>query len=138
MYLTHYSPFEDIVSNLWGASGIPAVAAESGYDFAPSVDVVEKNDKWLFHFDVPGTERDNIHISVDANHLVVSGERHEDTKKEDAGYTYSERVHGKFERRFALPENTDPDSIDANIDNGVLTITVGKTAEIQPRQIPVK
>lgn len=138
MYLTNYSPLTDLVKNFW-APALTSASAEPISRAAPLVDVVEEKDKWLFHFDVPGIDRKDIHINVDSDQLVLSGERQRETKKEDdEGYVYTERMHGKFERRFSLPDSADRDTISAKITDGVLTVTVKKSPEVHPRNIPVE
>ena len=138
MYLTRYdyNPVLDIVKNFWGET-LPATT-NSANKLTPSADVVEKEDKWLFYFDVPGINHEDINISVEADQLIVTGERQQKVEaKEEDGYVYTERMHGKFERRFALPESADRDDISAEIDDGVLTVTVTKRAQVQPRRIQV-
>lgn len=72
------------------------------------------------------------------NRLNVSGKR-EDEKEEktDRYYTY-ERNYGSFTRSFTLPDGADVDKLRASLDQGVLTITIPKRPEVQPKKIAVK
>jgi HSP20 family protein len=68
----------------------------------------------------------------------VSGKREEEKKeKGDVYYTW-ERSCGIFTRSFKLPEGVDVDHIEAELKGGVLTISVPKKAEFQPRKVTVK
>jgi HSP20 family protein len=63
---------------------------------------------------------------VDEDVLMVKGEKKVREKEGDKSYRYSERSYGLFERRFHLPDTVDQDAIDANYENGVLTLILPK------------
>ena len=88
--------------------------------------------------DLPGVDSKDIDITMENGLLSLRGRRHGETKQEDGGYRRVERVSGEFFRRFALPDSADPEAISAQMSNGVLTVRIGKRAEIQPRRIQVK
>jgi HSP20 family protein len=87
--------------------------------------------------EVPGMGQKDLQLSLTQDVLTLSGER-----KTDAPEGYSvhrkERAHVKFARSFALPCKVELEKTTATVKNGLLTVTLPKTAEAQPRQITVK
>ena len=82
----------------------------------------------------------NIDITVSGDVLTLKGEKHYEKEEQDKNRHMSERAYGSFQRSFALPEGVDRDKIAADLSEGVLTVTLPKTAEAQKaqRKIEVK
>ncbi|GMH23845.1 hypothetical protein Nepgr_025688 [Nepenthes gracilis] len=92
----------------------------------------------IISLDVPGMRREDVKIEVEENRVLrVSGERRADEEAEGVKWHRAERTSGKFWRQFRLPGNADSDHIKANLDNGVLRITVPKIAKERRRQAKV-
>lgn len=87
--------------------------------------------------DLPGLEREDLEIRVEDGVLKVSGERKLEGPE---GYraVRTERVSGRFARRFTLPEDVDPAQAEAKLVNGVLTLRFAKRPDKQPRTIQVE
>jgi HSP20 family protein len=112
------------------------IAEEAAFNAA--FDVKETKDAFTFKADLPGMKPEDIDVKINQNRLTVSGKREaEKTDKGDTYYTY-ERSYGAFTRTFTLPEGVDADKIEANLENGVLTMKLPKKPESQPKQIDVK
>jgi HSP20 family protein len=107
-------------------------------DWLPAVDVEEQADAFLLRADLPGVDSKDIDITMENGLLSLRGRRESETKQQNGGYRRVERVSGEFFRRFTLPDSADPEAISAQMSNGVLTVRIGKRAEIQPRRIQVK
>jgi HSP20 family protein len=112
-------------------SGRPASA------FAPPFEVKETNDAFVLKADLPGVAEADLDIAVHNNVLTVSGSRQSEERKEGESYALYERQFGSFSRSFALPDMADGEKIEAKLDRGVLTLTIGKKAEAKPRKITV-
>jgi HSP20 family protein len=110
-------------------SGRPASA------FAPAFEVKETNDAFVLKADLPGVAESDLDIAVHNNVLSVSGSRQAEERREGESYALYERQFGSFSRSFALPDMADGDRIEAKLDRGVLTLTIGKKAEAKPRKI---
>jgi len=94
----------------------------------------EQVDVYLFAAGIdPGT----LDISMQQNLLTVAGER-KALVEEDADYYRKERFDGAFRRVITLPEDVDPDRVDARYRDGVLQIHVQRRETARPRQIEVK
>jgi len=103
----------------------------------PIVDVYENDESIVVKAEVPGVDKKDISVDIDNGVLTVKGERkHEEEVKEDRFYR-KERVYGKFQRSFRLPEGTDYDKINADFKDGILTVTVPKAEEKKPKQISI-
>lgn len=105
--------------------------------WAPAVEIYETTQNLVLIAEVPGFEKNDITISLENNQLTFAGERIV-TEKENRQYHRNERRFGKFERSFQLPGSFDGEKVQANLKNGLLTITVPKREEAKPKQIEVK
>lgn len=103
----------------------------------PAADVAFGSDDLVFTLDVPGMTPDDLTIEVQDGCLSVRGERPRPAAAEGATYVRAERPCGAFERRFLLPEGTDPEAIVASVQNGVLSLIVPKPERVKPRAIPI-
>lgn len=142
----HRSPFMwdpfDVVKGVMGEpSGLGRLGAPSKgirpSQFSPSFDVIEKGDSYIIKADMPGIKEDDIEITVTGGELTVSGSRKAEERHEGEGYYMHERAHGSFLRTFTLPSSVDADSIEADLQNGELTVTAPKRAEAKPKKIPI-
>lgn len=104
--------------------------------FRPDVDVIDAGGAYIIRVDVPGVSLDKLDVELDGSRLVVRGRRDDDRPK-GARVRTSERGHGSFERAFLLPSQTVAGQVEAELDHGVLTITVPVGAAGRPRKVPV-
>jgi HSP20 family protein len=73
-------------------------------------------------------------VSLSGDTLVLKGEKRQEKEEKDKNYHFSERSYGSFQRSFQLPLSIDRDKVAADFSNGVLRITLPKTAEAQKPQ----
>lgn len=109
-----------------------------GVEWAPAVDMVERDGRLVVRADVPGLGKDDVNVEIDDGHLVISGERSQEHEERHEGVYRSERIHGHFHRVIALPEGAEADQAKATFKNGVLEITMPLTARHHPRRLPVQ
>ena len=88
------------------------------------------------HADVPGFDRDSLNVVYKEGQLWIRGERK--VAREDGRYWHNERLFGQFERAVAIPDTIDANSIEAELTDGVLSITLTKKPEAQPTRIAIK
>ncbi len=103
----------------------------------PSVDVYEDEKAYYLEAELPGYTVDDVNIHVEKHVLHISSEKINE-KKENKKFLVRERGYVKFDRSFTLPEGINEDQIEAEFNNGVLTITLPKTPIEQPKKIEVK
>ena len=114
----------------------PALRTTSQDTFNPAFEVIEREDAYVFTADVPGIKEPDIDVTVENGQLIVSGARSAEERREGENYFLHERRFGNFTRAFKLPDNVDDGKIDAALDGGVLTVTIGKRESAKPRKIP--
>jgi HSP20 family protein len=107
-------------------------------DFAPAIDVHEDSERLVLQAELPGVKREDIEVSIDANVLTLKGERKLEKEEQGRRYHRIERSYGTFVRQFQLPSNVDSTQIDAQLSEGVLTVSLNKKQELKPRKIDVK
>ena len=105
----------------------------------PNVDISEHEDHYELKADLPGAEKKDINVSIEKGTLTIKGEKKEEkTDKKEGRYYHFERKYGSFERSFYLPDNINDENIDANFNNGVLTLKLSKKEESKPKSIEIK
>lgn len=92
---------------------------------------------FVLRAEVPGLTENDFQINLAGNTLTLKGERKVEAPE---GYTVHRRERSafRFARSLELPARVDGEKVTATLKNGVLTVTLPKTAEAQPRQIAVK
>ena len=112
---------------------MPARFSQSGN--WPRVEIDDAENEVKIVAELPGMDQKDIYISLTDGMLTIKGE----TQSETNGASYSERWHGRFERSLRLGPDVDPDQVNAEMKNGVLTVTAKKRPEAQRqvRRIPV-
>ncbi|ABG99405.1 MULTISPECIES: Hsp20/alpha crystallin family protein [Rhodococcus] len=108
-----------------------------GQTWRPLADVSETDDGYVVEVEVPGVAREDLDITLSANELEISGEF---VEKKRAGWLRTRsrtRRTGSFEFRTLLARDVDADKITATLADGVLTVTIPKTASVRSRRIEV-
>ena len=106
--------------------------------FSPRFEVKETKNAYVFKADLPGLEEKDLEITVTGSRVTVSGKREAENKDEGETYYAYERSYGSFSRSFTLPEGADADHAEADLRNGVLTLSIPKLPEHQPKKISLK
>lgn len=110
---------------------------ETATRFIPPVDIEESESQYVVTLDVPGVPKENIKIEVHNRVLTVSGEKKSDRAEKGSDYHVTERISGRFERRFTLPENVNADKVEAKHEHGVLTLTIPKSESAKPKLVQI-
>lgn len=133
-----------LFQQLWGGGRRVARGrgSEAAQMWVPAVEIFERGGKLHVHADLPGMKKEDVKLSVEADQLVLQGERrssHEESD-EQAGYYHSERSYGSFYRAIPLPEGVDPATAEANFNDGVLDVSFAapKKQQGQSRQIKIQ
>ncbi len=103
----------------------------------PALDVYETDNEVVVKAMLPGMDPDDVEVTMTGDTLTIRGEVKEEEEEERRNYIYRERRYGKFSRRVRLPK-VDSENIDAEFENGLLTIKLGKPEEKQSKSIKVK
>jgi HSP20 family protein len=103
----------------------------------PVVDVYESDDAVVVKAELPGVDKKDVAVNLDGRILTLRGERSLEKEVKEEKFYRRERVYGKFERHFTLPEAVDPESIKADFKDGVLKIEIPRPVQSKPKQITV-
>ena len=106
--------------------------------FVPAVDVYEDAEKLVLKLEIPGVKAEDLDIRLENQTLTIKGERKFESTEKAENFHRIERRFGSFVRSFTLPQTVDNETVTAASDAGVLTISLAKKAEAQPRQIKVQ
>lgn len=116
--------------------GFGALSSTRSFGF-PHIELSETDRELKVEAELPGMEDRDVEVLLDNGMLTLRGERKSET--EDKDRHISERYYGRFERRITLPAEVEEDKIHAAFKNGVLTVTMPKTAEAaqKVKRIPI-
>jgi HSP20 family protein len=128
----------DDVDPSWGAwqASMPSSPALSAAVF-PRINLFDMGSNLVLKADVPGLSEKEVQVSLHDGGIAISGER-KVIPPEGYSAHRQERSHVKFSRSLTLPCKVNPEQTTATVKDGVLTITLAKAAEAQPRQITVR
>ena len=145
MAITRWRPFRDLISIQDEINRLfddfferPVTRPEwTEATWCPCVDMSETKDNVIIKTEIPGISKDDVKVSVQDNVLTLSGEKKQEKEEKDANYHRIERNHGSFSRSFTLPASVKPDKVKATYKDGVLNITLPKSEEVKPKEIPI-
>jgi HSP20 family protein len=119
--------FDRLAQQLFGTAARPV---------AMPMDAYREGDRFIIRFDMPGTDRDSIDLTVEQNVLTVRAER-PDVPSDGAEIIVAERPSGTFTRQLFLGETLDADDLSADYTAGVLTLSIPVRESAKPRKIEV-
>jgi len=112
----------------------PFFAGSKGSDaFSFGTDLTDEGDAYQLTADLPGFNKEDIHLDINNDVLTISAERHSEAEDQDkkGKYIRRERTYGSYQRSISLGD-VDQENIKAKYDNGVLTLTMPKKAPALP------
>jgi len=137
------NPFEEFdrlqseMGRLFNLANLPDGEGLFDGTSSPPIDVVETQDEYIVFADLPGMEQKDIELSIASNVLSLSGEKAKKADGERRRFFREESWTGSFRRTISLPNTVDPEKVSAELKDGVLSVRIGKKAELKPRQIAV-
>ena len=113
----------------------------NGSTLAPyAVDVREDQDHFYVEAELPGFKKDDVDVTLENQTLTIAAQRSEERNEGDANkgeWLLRERRYNRFIRSFTLPPTVNDQSVQARLENGLLTITLNKREETKPRKVQV-
>jgi HSP20 family protein len=107
----------------------------------PLCDIIDKGDKYLISFEVPGIQKDKMEIKATNEYVTVSANVEEQTKdSEEENYVLNERAYRAFNRKILFQDDVVPSKIEASLENGILRIELPKQkpTSVEETQIKIK
>jgi HSP20 family protein len=120
-----------------GGRGWPLSSIRSGAQSAwPPINIGSTQDEVDVYLFLPGIDPSSLDVQIQQNLLTIAGERRL-ISEAGASYFRKERHNGDFRRAVTLPEDVDPDRVEARYEDGVLQVRVMRRESSKPRQITI-
>jgi HSP20 family protein len=100
----------------------------------PRMNIEDRGNEIRVTAELPGVSEGDIEVILDDDMLIIAGEKRQEEEVDEGGMRLVERAFGRFRRAIQLPFEPDPNQLDAQFRDGVLTITIPKNAEQRNKQ----
>ena len=100
----------------------------------PLADIEDLGEALKLSVEMPGLEKEDIKISVDKDSVEISAERKQSQEEKKKNYYHCERSYSSFRRMFGLPEEVNPDEVDAEYKDGILRIMLKKAGKKEEKK----
>ncbi len=146
MNLIKWDPFrelEDMSNRLNRVFGRPLARLEPNSemltmaDWTPSADISETDTAYLIKAEIPGVNKEDVKVTIENGMLTIQGERKMEKEEKDKKFHRIERSYGSFMRSFRVPDDADESAVKAEFKDGVLNVTLTKSAKAKPKAINV-
>jgi HSP20 family protein len=146
MNLIKWDPFrelEDVSSRLNRIFGRPLARMEPNsemlamVDWTPSADISETDTAYLIKAEIPGVKKEDVKVTLQDGILTIQGERKSEKEEKDKKFHRIECSYGSFMRSFRVPEDADESGVKAEFKDGILNVTLNKSAKAKPKAINV-
>ncbi|CAL1239088.1 Hsp20/alpha crystallin family protein [Candidatus Methylocalor cossyra] len=135
-----FDPFRRLereLDELFGPWPPPVDIHSAAWGSFPALNLGSTPDRVEVYLFTPGVDPKSLSINLQQNVLTVAGERPA-SAEQNATCDHRERFAGRFYRAVTLPEDVDPDQVEAQCRDGIVRISIGRREAAKPRQIEVK
>jgi HSP20 family protein len=129
------NPIEAMKTTLEKEAPRKAERVPAGEFVCPAVNIFETKEGYVLEAEMPGVNKDGVEITLENNELTIAGRRNSETVSGEP--LFRERSAAHFRRVFELDPAIDTGAINAKVNQGVLTLTLPKSAQVKPRRITV-
>ncbi len=124
---TDFKPkFPNMVEKFFGKKITDEISVNDEVATVPSVNISDADKAYEVSLVVPGLDKKEIKVEIRNNCLVISSEKQYENEDKNKNWVRREYGYASFQRMFELPESADPEKIQANLKNGILTVKVAK------------
>jgi HSP20 family protein len=136
--ITRFDPFFDLDDVFNRLMTRPLSSGGMAVEPQIKMDVKEANGNYMIKAEIPGVNKDDIHVTIDGNRVSISAEvKQEKEEKEGGRVIRSERSYGMASRSFSLSEEVDQSKVQAKYTNGVLELALPKKPGSARKEIPI-
>jgi len=130
--------FENLFDRFFGRglTGQPSRVFETTW--SPSLDFSEDEKAYIVRLEAPGIPKDDLEVNLDGQILTISGRRSFEKEEKNEEYFWREREQGRFVRTVRLPSAVDGSKVEANYNDGVMTIRLPKADSANRSRILIK
>jgi len=125
---------DDLFSEFFD-NNLRSVQGHRGY---PLVDIEENDKDYIFKVELPGVKKEDVNIEIDNRVLTISGEKNVTKEENDPNCFRKETYSGTFTRSFTLPDHVESEAAKANFKDGILELTIPKSADKAKKKIEIK
>ncbi len=122
---------------LFESPGTPSAKADPEPSFSPLAELRDSKEAVAVSLELPGVNRKDVSITYLDGVLTVAGERRQESEVREGETFRTERRYGRFERSVEISTPVDADKVAAVFKDGVLTVTLPKRADAQPKKIDI-
>lgn len=127
-------PFEDVFNGFFRPVSLLRENSQSQI----RMDVRENENSYIVHAEIPGVNKEDIHVTIDGSQVSLSAETRRETEaKEGERSLRSERYYGKVSRTFVLENEIDEAQSEAHYKNGVLELVLPKKAQTSAKKLTI-
>lgn len=131
-----FDPFDDLIRRFESLVGWPALGLDA-FGWRVPLDLTERDDEYEFTAELPGVDREDVELAVEGNVLTLRAKKERKQEREEGRARVSERSYGEVARSIVLPHAVDPDKIEADLKDGVLTVRLPKRPDARSRRIAI-
>ena len=110
----------------------------NGDSVLPAIDMYETDNDLVVKAALPGVKAEDLDINISGNTLVIKAETNGEQESKDDSYLRKECYYGTYARTLTIPDGLKTDKAEANLEEGVLTLSIPKAEEVKPKTIKVK
>ena len=132
------SEMDDLFSRFFGTADGDGGRKPAQRFSALRVDLSETEKAFMIKADIPGVDPKDIDITVRDGVLTLRGEKKAENEEKGKNFHRIERFYGQFFRSVPLPTGVDEENVSAASAKGVLTVTIPKKPEAQPKKVAIK
>ena len=107
-------------------------------DFSPRIDISEKENHVIVTAEIPGVNKEDLKLTLQDNILTIEGEKKNEIVEKEKKFFREERRFGSFKRAFTLPFEVESEKVNADFNNGVLSIKLDKVLLQVPEEKIIK
>lgn len=132
MAIVQWEPFREIealqreMNQLFETLTPTPTRRTNGFNFVPAAELHETSDAVHLKVELPGMQTQDLDVQVMADAVSISGERKSEARAEENGMVRSEFRYGKFQRVIPLPARVQNDKVEANYQDGILSLRLPK------------
>ena len=128
------------LDDVFGVAGLPNSIRSVAPGTVPAINIGRTPTSVEIYAFAPGLDASKIEVTLDRGVLRISGERASDIPADNPQVHVYTRERGatSFTRAISLPDDVDPDKVNANYQDGVLRVSVARRESVQPKRITVQ
>jgi len=131
--------FSDEMDRMFEDFGLANWSTSQVATWSPAIEVLQRGGNLVIRADLPGLKKEDVKVELTDDGIIIQGERSQDHEEKREGYFRSERSYGRFYRLIPLPENVNPQQVQASFNNGVLEVTLPiPQSQQRKHEIPIQ